>query len=244
MLSKLKKYVLPLVFWLAVWNLCSSYVKSSFLLPSIDQTFIALFELLKTEAFYKAVIFSTLRVIIGFVLGCILGVVLSVVCKKIALINDILSPMITVIRSTPVASFIIVLWLLMDGNVLSVFIGFLMVMPIIWQSTNDAIDAIDGGLLEVAKVYEFSKKKTFMLLILPTLKKFLLPAIVSSSGLAWKAEIAAEIIVYTKNSIGQGINNAKSLMETPTVFAWTLVIIVFSIFLEKGTKLFLGRVKK
>ena len=63
------------------------------------------------------------------------------------------------------------------------------------------------------------------------------------AGLAWKAEIAAEIIAYTKKSIGQGINDAKYNMDTPTVFAWTLLIILFSILLELGTKKLLRRFK-
>ena len=116
-------------------------------------------------------------------------------------------------------------------------------MPIIWQNTMDAYSSIDKNLLEVTEIFEFSSKKRFKILIFPTLKKLLYPAIITSAGLAWKAEIAAEIIAYTKKSIGQGINDAKYNMDTPTVFAWTLLIILFSILLEFGTKKLLRRFK-
>jgi NitT/TauT family transport system permease protein len=138
---------------------------------------------------------------------------------------------------------IIILWIMMDGSSLAVFVALLMVMPIIWQNTMDAYSSIDINLLEITEVFEFSEKKKFKILILPTLKKFLYPAIITSAGLAWKAEIAAEIIAYTKKSIGQGINDAKYNMDTPTVFAWTLLIILFSILLELGTKKLLRRFK-
>ena len=72
---------------------------------------------------------------------------------------------------------------------------------------------------------------------------FLAPAVVTAVGLAWKAEIAAEIIAYTKKSIGQGINDAKYSMDTATVFAWTVVIIIFSLCLEIITKKILRRIK-
>jgi NitT/TauT family transport system permease protein len=132
---------------------------------------------------------------------------------------------------------------MLSGDALSVFIGVLMVMPIIWQNTIDAYSSIDKNLIEVAEIFEFSNKKKFALLIYPTLKSFLYPAIITSAGLAWKAEIAAEIIAYTKKSIGQGINDAKYNMDTPTVFAWTILIITFSIILEIATKKLLRRFK-
>ena len=243
MLSKIRKIVLPLIFWFLIWHLCSLAVDNSFMLPGIKRTFSALFELVCQKVFFKAVISSTIRVISGLALGCFFGIILAILCKKITLISDIFAPIITVIRSTPVASFIVILWLILDGDTLTVAIGFIMVLPIIWQSTVDAISSIDTSLLEVTKVFEFSIAKKFRMLVLPTMKRFLFPAIITSSGLAWKAEIAAEIIAYTKNSIGQGINDAKYNMDTATVFAWTLVVIFFSIILESLTKFLLRRSK-
>ena len=116
-------------------------------------------------------------------------------------------------------------------------------MPIIWQSTLDGFGAIDYNLDEVAHVFDFGRIKRFKLVIFPSLVKFLIPAIITAAGLAWKAEIAAEIIAYTKNSIGQQINDAKYFMNTPRVFAWTVMIIFFSIILEKTAKKLLSRVK-
>jgi NitT/TauT family transport system permease protein len=131
----------------------------------------------------------------------------------------------------------------MSGDALSVFIGFLMVLPLIWQSTVDSINSIDKDTMEVARVFEFSMMRKIKLIYLPTLKRFLVPAVISATGLAWKAEIAAEIIAYTKKSIGQGINDAKYNMDTPTVFAWTIVIVTFSILLESVAKRMLRRIK-
>jgi NitT/TauT family transport system permease protein len=218
-------------------------INKEYLLPDIPATFKALLEIVKDASFYRSVIFSCLRVIAGLSLGSAFGILLAILCNKFSILHTLFSPIITIIKSTPVASFIVLLWVLMSGDALTVFIGFLMVMPIIWQNLLDGYSAIDKNLIEVAEVYEFSYSKKLKLLIFPTLKKYLIPALITASGLAWKAGIAAEIIAYTKNSIGQGINDAKYNMETATVFAWTLVVIVLSIALEKTTKYFLRRVK-
>lgn len=243
-LSIFFKFFIPPLFWLGIWQILAIIVDHKFLLPDIPATFNALISLITTTSFYKAVIFSAIRVTIGLALGCFVGIVLAVLCQHFHIVKILTSPIITVIKSTPVASFIVVLWVMLSGDVLSVFIGFLMVMPIIWQNVSNGFDAIDKSLLEVCEVFEFSYAKRFKILIFPTLKNFLIPGVITASGLAWKAEIAAEVIAYTKNSIGQGINDAKYNMDTPTVFAWTAVIIIFSILLEKLTKKLLRRVEK
>ena len=243
MKNNVTKVLLPLVFWSLIWFLASRSLNNTFLLPSIRETFVALAELLKSRNFYYVVLLSFLRVLTGLFLGSAVGIVLAISCSKINVLNDVVSPFITVVKATPVASFIVLLWALMNGDMISIFVGFLMVLPIIWQSTKDAISSTDRELSEVAEVFQFSVKKRFQLLLLPSLKRFLPPAIITATGLAWKAEIAAEIIAYTKKSIGQGINDAKYNLNTPEVFAWTLVVIIFSISLECVAKKMLRSMK-
>ena len=240
----LTRYLFPLAFWLSLWQVLSLIVDKKFLLPGIPDTIKALLKLLCESDFYLAATLSALRVLIGLALGIILGFLLAILCNHSKIASSLILPIVTLIKSTPVASFIVVLWVMMSGDALSVFIGFLMVMPIILQNTLDGYNAIDIQLSEVADVFEINGIHRFKILVYPTLKRYLLPAIISSAGLAWKAEIAAEIIAYTKRSIGQGINDAKYNMDTPTVFAWTVVIITFSIILEKCTKKLLGRWSK
>ena len=226
-----------------LWWLGASIVDNSFLFPNVDETLLALVNLVTKPSFYLVVLLTTIRVLLGFLIGCVFGFVLAIICNKFSIVEALVAPIISIIKATPVASFIVLLWVMLSGDALSVFIGFLMVMPIIWQNTMDAYSSIDKNLLEVTEIFEFSSKKRFKILIFPTLKKLLYPAIITSAGLAWKAEIAAEIIAYTKKSIGQGINDAKYNMDTSTVFAWTLLIILFSILLEFGTKKLLRRFK-
>jgi len=59
-------------------------------------------------------------------------------------------------------------------------------------------------------------------------------------GLAWKAEIAAEIM--TNSNIGRLIYDYKTVSyDTASIFAWTVIIVSLSIIFEKVTKCFLGR---
>ena len=54
-----------------------------------------------------------------------------------------------------------------------------------------------------------------------------------SLGLAWKAGIAAEVLCTPKASIGKMVYDAKVYLESAEVFAWTLVVVLLSLLLEK-----------
>ena len=236
--------VAVLAFWLAVWQLLSMLVDREYFLPSVPVTLERLGGLLITSGFWRTALFTLLRVLAGLTIGVVLGFVLAVSCHLFSPLKKLLSPLITVIRSTPVATFIILLWIMMSGDSLAILIAVLMVMPIVWQNLLDGFSSIDPQLEEVAYLFNFSFKKKMKLLVFPALKKYLIPAIITSVGLGWKSEIAAEIIAYTRNSVGQMINDAKFDLDTPTVFAWTLVVVFLSIVLEKTAKLLLGRLGK
>jgi len=243
MIKKAAKLILPVIFWLGVWQIMAIYFNNTFLLPDIQSTIKALLALLSTSEFWPNVGLTLLRVLSGLTLGVITGTVFAFLSHRSKIIRSVLTPIVSVIKSTPVASFIIILWIVMSGDALSIFVSFLMVMPIIWQNLMDGYDSIDKELVEVCEVFELNYTKKLRVLIFPALIKYFIPAFITSVGLAWKSEIAAEIIAYTENSIGHAINDSKMEFDSPTVFAWTLVVILLSIVLERLTKIILRRIK-
>ena len=243
----IKKVVFSLtifLFWIGVWYLAALLVDSRLLLPTPLDTLKALFELLCSAEIYKAIAFTLLRVILGLGLGIVLGIALAIISYRSPFVSAFLKPLISVIRATPVASFIVLLWVLIKGDALSVVIAILMVMPIVWQNTVDGFNSVPKDLIEVLDIFPVSQKRRFEALYLPILNSYIYPAIITSVGLAWKSEIAAEIIAYTKNSIGMHINDAKTFVLSPTVFALTFIVIVLSLSLEALTKKLLKGVKK
>ena len=228
--------LLPILFWLGVWEILAFIIDRSYFLPRVYETAAALYRVVFSESFPKIALLTLLRVLCGIILGTLLGATLAIISHKVKFIYSFLSPLNAVIKATPVASIIVLLWISMNGNLLAVFVAQLMVFPIIFQNLYDAFASIDKDLIEVAKVFEFSYKKKLKLLILPTLKQYFIPAFITAIGLAFKAEIAAEIIAGVRYSVGQMIYDAKDSLITSEVFAWTIIGIVLSIVIEKITK--------
>lgn len=242
-----KKIVFPFLvafFWIGIWYLLAFIIGNDYLMPTPHHTVNALFTLMSELTFYKVVLYTLLRVVVGVLLGIVGGCLFAIASHHSEVFRRIFTPLITIIKATPVVTFIVLLWISMSGNALTVFIAFLMVMPIIWQNLLDGYDSIPTELKEVGEVFEFSPLKKFKVIIAPALLRFLFPAIITSIGLAWKAEIAAEIIAYTKVSIGQYIYDARYNLYTDKVFAWVIVIVSFSILLEFLTKKAIRRFEK
>jgi len=238
------RIILPAVIWISVWQISSMLIDHRFILPSVIDTFSELLVLLREPGFYLVTFYSILRVILGLILGSLLGAVLAFASYKLPIIHMLVSPLFSVIRSTPIASIIIFLYIMLSANTLTVLIAVLMVAPIIWQNVLDGFKSIPDDLHEVCTSFEIEPLTKFKILIFPTVLKFFVPALITSSSLCWKASVSAEIIAYTTKSIGKIISDAKNELDTPRVFACTVIVIILSILLERLSKYLLRRCEK
>jgi NitT/TauT family transport system permease protein len=243
-MNKAKKVIvliISIVAWLLIWELGASIVNNSAFLVGAPETLKALGALVVTVGFWKTVFLSMFRIAIGFLLGVVIGILLAFICHKSSILRNFFSLGFSVIKSTPVASIIMILWICIGGAKVASAIAIFMVAPIIWQNLLDGFGSIDKGLIEFADVFEISGFKRFKLLVFPALVRYFVPAALTSVGLAWKSGIAAEIITVAKNSIGFEIKNHKDYFESDYMLAWTLVVVIISVLFESIIRFLLRR---
>ena len=237
---KVLKTILSIFSILAIWELIAFIVNDNYFMPDVIDTLNSLLTIIASGDFLKVLFTAFYRVISGLLLGIILGVFLATLCYKFDIFNTLLAPVISVMKATPVACIIVLLWIRLNYTEIAIFVVVLMVLPIVWQNVFDGYKAIDQSLVEVTQIFEFTPLQKLKSLILPSMLSYLLPAIITSVGLAWKAEIAAEIM--TNSNIGKLIYDFKTVSyDTASIFAWTVIIVLFSIVFEKTAKYFLGR---
>lgn len=227
------KVIVAFAFWTAVWVLASAKVNNAFLFPKPQEVFSALFSLIGTADFWLKTAASLLRVIAGIIISLLLGVLLAALTSCFSPANTLLSPLMSAIKATPVASFIILALVWMRRDILPVFTAILIVLPIVWSNISAGISSVNRELREVAKVYGFGRAKTLTKLYIPSVMPFFLSSCRASLGMAWKAGIAAEVLATPKTAMGTELYFAKTYLDTPALFAWTLVIILMSVVLEK-----------
>lgn len=205
----------------------------SFLLVSPITVLLRILELCTEPFFYKTIGFSLLRIASGFLLGFTGGVVLAALASRIPLVHTLLWPYLTVMKATPVASFIILCLIWLKAENLSVFISFVMVLPIVYTNLLEGIQKTDPKMKELAKVFRLGYFRKLIFIDIPQLAPYLLAAAHITLGLAWKAGIAAEVIGIPTGSIGEQLYEAKVYLSSADLFAWTIVLILVSALFEK-----------
>jgi NitT/TauT family transport system permease protein len=232
-MNKTKIKLWSLIFWLAIWQLVSVYLNKEILLVSPIKVIIRLCELSITALFWKSILFSLLRISAGFFLATLIGVVLSLLSAKFKLISELLAPIMLAIKSVPVVSFIILALIWFSSKNLAVLISFMMVLPIIYTNTLVGINNLDKELNEMAKVFKIPPVRRIRYIEAPQIMPFFYSGCEIALGLCWKSGIAAEVIGIPKGSIGERLQQAKVYLDTPDLFAWTVVIVFLSFLFER-----------
>ena len=154
---------------------------------------------------------------------------------------DIFSPLLTVIKTTPVASFIILLLVWVKRSGVPVVIAFLMVVPVMWSNVSAAVADTDRQLLEAAKVFRLSRFQKLRHVYIPCALPSFAAGCKTSIGFSWKAGIAAEVLSTPRNSVGSELYIAKINLEYADLFAWTAAVILMSFLVEKALVLLLEK---
>ncbi|MBE6893983.1 MAG: ABC transporter permease subunit [Ruminococcaceae bacterium] len=230
--SKIEK-LMAVAAALLLWQLASVIIGEEVLLVSPLKVLVRLSHLVFEKAFYSAVAFSFVRITFGFVLAVIAGCVFATAAYRWHTAEVFLWPYMSVIKATPVASFIILCLIWLTSSSLPIFIAFLMALPIIYTNVLAGFKSTDKKLLQMADIFRFSFSKKLKYIYLPSLKPHFLSACSVALGLTWKAGIAAEIIGIPDGSMGEMLYNAKLYLATADLFSWTVTIVCVSILFEK-----------
>lgn len=222
-----------LVFWLAIWQIVAVAINQDIVLTSPIQTIQTLFSLAQLREFWVSIGLSLLRIFVGGALAFTFGSLLAFLSFRYKLVKLLFEPLISTIKSIPVASFVILLLIWVRTPYLSISISFLMALPIIYIAVLEGLLGTDQKLIEMANVYQihgwYRVKAIYLSQLMPSLKT----ATSLAMGFCWKSGIAAEVIGLPTFSIGEHLYNAKVYLDTPALFAWTLVVIVMSVLGEK-----------
>ncbi len=237
--------IAAVIFWIAVWHIVGVLANKNLLLkiPLPYDTLVAFLESVGKAEFWQAVVASLCHIAAGFLAALVIGSVLGMLSGNVPFFKTLMSPPIHLIRSVPVAAFIILAWLWVPNAVLPSFISFLMVFPIVFTHIEAGLLSVDNRLVEMAQVMGMDRWGIVKNIKIPTVLPQLRIAAVTGLGFAWKSGVAAEVICNPTGSIGALLSGAKTTIDYPRVFAVTLTIVILSLILENVIKL-LWREKK
>lgn len=218
--------ILGIFLLLGLWQIGVIFMHE-IMLASPFQVFKALSEMIQTDTFWSACWITAKRAFAGILLGGIIGFVFGVFAGLNENIKNLLEPMKWMVMSVSpiIVVGIAMMWFGM-GTEMVIFIAALLLSPIVYVNTIKGIEMIDEKIVEMANVYKFS--------IYQKLKHIYIPALIGPLSAAMTIVITAGMrmiilaeVLGTNSGIGYEFSFAKSDMNTPQVFAWLIVTLVF-----------------
>ncbi len=231
-----------LLFWLILWQVVSSWINKPIYLVGPMETIQALGRLVDSSSFWRAVWGSLVRIGAGFGLAAVTGLLCGSLAHFVPFVKELLSPIVSLMKTVPVASFVILALIWAGAEQLALVISFVVVFPMIYLNTIAGLESTDRQLLEMAQVFHISRWNRLWQIYRPALAPYLLSACQVALGMSWKSGIAAEVIGTPEFSIGENLYMAKVFFSTDELFAWTAVVIVLSFLFEKGILQVLKRI--
>ena len=221
-------------FWLLVWQLASVAVGSELLLAGPVAVLVRLARLVPMPAFWTTVGFSLARIAAGFTVAFVLGLAFGLAAHRRPALAELLAPAVSFLKSVPIVCVIVLLLMWVGSARVSAIAVFLAVFPAIYFSVLEGCAAASPGLGELLRVMGVPGWRRFLADSWQRLLPYLVATCRNACGMAWKAGVAAELIGSPRGSMGERIYQAKLLLETGDLFAWTIVVVALSWACEKA----------
>jgi NitT/TauT family transport system permease protein len=218
---------------IAGWKVVSLLVGSPIILPSPEDTFTQFFLLLAARDFWPALGATLVRGAIGFVLSCCAGVIVGILAGLKPGFRLFVSPFISIVKTVPVMSIILLALIWFHSDAVPVFVSFLMTFPIICGNVIEGVGQSENLLVEMASLFRVSRRTTLLHVYIPSIFPYFIAGASTALGITWKVVIAAEVLAQPVRALGSGLQEARIQLNTAEVFAWTAAAILVSTASEK-----------
>lgn len=232
---KMRKAVLiclSIILFFSLWHIIAVKISAPLVLPEPLQVFLRLAELITEEEFQKIVASTLIRAFKAFAISVCISAVFGVIIGISEDFAAFFQFPLSVIKATPVVSFILVALFWFKSSSVPVFVSILMTLPVLTENVATGIKSTDKKLLDMSEVYCFSSRQKLFFVYAPSVAPYFFSGMLSALGLTWKVVVAGEILSLPKNSVGTVLYTAKVHLETVDVFAWTFAVVSLSYICE------------
>jgi sulfonate transport system permease protein len=176
-------------------------------------------ELFKGGLLFKHVWISGVRVAAGFGLGAALGILAGAAVSLSGRLNALVDPSIQGLRAIPSLAWVplLLLWLGIDEAPKIILIAIGAFFPV-YVATVGGILNVDRKLVEVGRLYGFSRTALFLRVLAPASLPSIFTGLRTSLSLSWMFLVAAELIAATKG-IGYMLSDGRETGRVDLVLA-------------------------
>lgn len=215
-------------FWLAVWALAAALVAQPLILPGPGAVALALLRLVCDGDTWAILAGSGARILGGLALAAVCGGVLAGVSVRSRTFSRLVAPALSFVKATPVACVVVLLLIWLGSARVSIAAVFLMALPGVYFSLVEGLTQADKPLEQMFRLHGVRGWRLFCAHTWREVLPFALSCARAVIGMSWKAGVAAELIGMAAGTVGERIYQAKLLIETADLLAWTVLVVAAS----------------
>ena len=215
-------------FWLAVWMLVAALVAQPLILPGPGAVVVALLRLVCDAGTWAILAGSGARILGGLVLAAVCGGVLAGVSSRSRAFARLVAPALSFVKATPVACVVVLLLIWLVSARVSIAAVFLMALPGVYFSLAEGLSQVNKPLEQMFRMHGVRGWRLFCAHTWREVLAFVLSCARAVIGMGWKAGVAAELIGMAVGTVGERIYQAKLLIETADLLAWTVLVVAAS----------------
>lgn len=231
--KKWMKKICIFLFWILVWEGLALAVANAIVLAGPRQVLLYLLENGTKKDLWFSIGASFARILAGFFLAYFGGIVIGIVNYRVQFLRELTEPVLASIKAIPVAAVTVLLLLWFSSQSLSIVLCFIIVLPNVYEQMMAGLRNVDEEQLAMANLYGITWWEKLVTIYRMSVVPYLYSSMKICVGLSFKSAVAAEIIATPVGTMGERLYFAKIHLDTPGIFAWTLIIVALSVFSEK-----------
>lgn len=215
-------------FWLAVWIFAAALVAQPLILPGPGAVALALLRLVCDGGTWAILAGSGARILGGLALAAVCGGVLAGISSRSRAFARLVAPALSFVKATPVACVVVLLLIWLGSARVSIAAVFLMALPGVYFSLVEGLAQVNKPLEQMFRLHGVRGWRLFCAHTWREVLPFVLSCAQAVIGMSWKAGVAAELIGMAVGTVGECIYQAKLLIETADLLAWTVLVVAAS----------------
>ena len=215
-------------FWLAAWMLVAALVAQPLILPGPGAVALVLLRLVCDGGTWAILAGSGARILGGLALAAVCGGVLAGVSSRSRAFAHLVAPALSFVKATPVACVVVLLLIWLGSARVSIAAVFLMALPGVYFSLVEGLAQVNKPLEQMFRLHGVRGWRLFCAHTWREVLPFVLSCARAVIGMSWKAGVAAELIGMAVGTVGERIYQAKLLIETADLLAWTVLVVAAS----------------
>ncbi|MGE4373017.1 MAG: ABC transporter permease [Xanthobacter sp.] len=219
-----------------MWEIYARWLDNPLLFPTFVETVHALISGIAGGELVEAIWVSMKLLLIGYVIGLVCAAILSVLAITTTVGNDVLETMTAMFSPLPAIA-LLPLALIWFGLGIGSIV-FVLIHSVLWPvalNTHTGFRGVSNTLRMVGRNYGLRGLPYVMKILIPAAFPSILTGLKIGWAFAWRTLIAAELVFGATTGgggLGWYIYQNKNTLETPSVFAGLLAIILVGLLVD------------